>query len=109
MIEKKMDELFESITNSVEYQKYRDITKLLEDDEEIKELIEEIKRLQKESVNLEYQHDMKYKEIDEVIEKKVKELNGIPKYQEYLNRMEELNEILRMSSHMLEDYVNDKI
>ena len=41
--------------------------------------------------------------------KKVEELNQIPAYQEYLNKMNEFNDILAMSSKMIEDYVDEKI
>ena len=72
------------------------------DDEE---LINEIKELQKKSTMLEYHHDDSYKEVDKIIESKVLELNEKPAYKEYLNKMNEFNDILAMSSNMLEKYV----
>ena len=38
----------------------------------------------------------------------MKELNSIPAYIEYLNKMNEFNDILAMSSKTIEDYVNEK-
>lgn len=109
MISNSVNELFESINNSKEYQDYLKIKEVLEKDESIITLIEEIKVLQQESVNLEFSGDDKYKEIDKVIEEKANILNNNPTYQEYLNKIEEFNNILTTSSMMLENYVKDKI
>ncbi len=109
MIKKKIDELFQTIEESEEYQAYLNIGSVLEKDKEINTLVAEIKALQQRSVQLEYQHDETYKEVDKEIEEKVKFLNSKPIYQEYLRKMEELNDILAMSSTHLEEYVNSKI
>ena len=109
MIESKIDKLFETIENSKEYKDYLKIGNSLSKDERINKLINEIKILQKKSVKLEYEKDESYKEVDKEIEKKVEELNNIPAYIEYLNRMNEFNDILAMSSKMIEDYVDEKI
>ena len=109
MIASSVNDLFESINNSKEYQDYLKIKDVLEQDESIISLIDEIKVLQQESVNLEFSGDDKYKEIDKVIEEKVCILNNNPTYQEYLNKIEDFNNILTTSSKMLENYVKDKI
>lgn len=109
MIEKRIDELFQAITDSSIYRDYLTIGSVLEKDEEINQLIKEIKKLQQKSVQLEYHNDMHYKEIDKEIEKMVALLNSKPIYQEYLRRMNELNDVLAMSSSNIEQYVNSKI
>ena len=109
MIEKKIDELFETINNSAEYQSYLNIGKVLEQDEEINNLIKQIKELQQKSVRLEEAGKPEYKEIDKIIEEKVKLLNSKPIYQEYLRRMNEFNDIIAMSSNQIEKYINSKI
>lgn len=109
MINNSVNDLFESINNSKEYQDYLKIKEVLEKDQNIISLIEEIKVLQQESVNLEFNGDEKYKEIDKVIEEKANILNNNPTYQEYLNKIEDFNNILTTSSKMLENYVKDKI
>mgnify|MGYP002626988892 CR=1 FL=1 len=109
MIESKLNKLFDSIEKSKEYQDYLSIGNSLSKDERINKLINEIKTLQKKSTKLEYEKDDTYKEVDKEIEKKVKELNNIPAYIEYLNKMNEFNDILAMSSKMIEDYVDEKI
>lgn len=109
MIENKLDELFSAIESSNEYQAYLNIGKVLENDEEINSLVTEIKELQQKSVRLEEQGNQEYKEIDKLIEEKVKLLNSKPIYQEYLRRMNEFNDIIAESSNSIEKYVNDKI
>lgn len=109
MIDNAIENLFTTIDNSKEYNEYKKIVEILEKDEEVKKLIEEIKVLQKESVNLEYKDDAKYKEIDKVIEEKVKLLNENKSYQDYLKKLREFNKALLSSSSLIEEYVNDVV
>ena len=105
----KVEELFQTITSSEEYKSYEEIKKILENDQEIKSLINTIKKLQQESVKLEYNKNDKYKEIDKQIKEKINKLNSIPLYKEYIRRMNELNDILSESSFQIEKYINSKI
>lgn len=109
MIENKINDLFETIKNSKEYKSYQEIGNILENNEEINNLVTEIKKLQQESVKLEEENNPKYKEIDKIIEEKVTTLNNIPIYQEYLRRMDEFNDIIASSKNNIEQYINDKI
>ena len=109
MIDNKIEELFNTIEDSREYKEYKKIESILDKDKSIKKLIEEIKDLQQESVRLEYEKNDYYKVIDKEIDKKAKELNDKPIYQEYLTKMNELNDILAMSSKMIEDYIDEKV
>ncbi len=109
MIENSISELFNSIESSFEYQEYKKIKDILESDKEVIDLVEEIKKLQQESTVLEYNNDPKYVELDKVIEDKVKKLNEMPTYNKYLQAMEEFNQVLKMSSSIIEDYVEDII
>lgn len=109
MIQNKIDELFDTITNSPEYKAYQNIGEVLENNKEVNELVNEIKKLQQESVKLEEENNPKYKEIDKVIEEKVNTLNNIPVYQEYLRRMDEFNNVIASSKDNIEKYINDKI
>ena len=85
------------------------IGEVLENNKEVNDLVSEIKKLQQESVRLEEQGDIKYKEIDKVIEEKVNILNSIPVYQEYLRRMDEFNNIITESKDNIEKFINKKI
>ena len=104
-----LEELFNSIENSSLYQEYKKMEDILNQDSEIKTLIDEIKELEKEATYLEYIGDEKYKEIDEEIKIKADILNNKQVYQEYLNRMEEFNNELSASSKMIEKYVEEKV
>ena len=70
MIESSIEELFNSINNSNEYKEYKLIVNTLESNKEVIDLIEEIKKLQKEAVNLEYKNDDRYLEVDKLIKEK---------------------------------------
>ncbi len=105
----KVDELFSSIENSNEYREYKKIGNILEKDPNISILIQEIKELQKEATYLESNNDIRYKEVDEIINKKVEELNQNKIYQEYLDKMKEFNKLILNSSNIIENYINDKI
>ena len=109
MIESSIEELFNSINNSNEYKEYKLIVNTLESNKEVIDLIEEIKKLQKEATYLEYHEDNKYKEIDNIIEEKTKELNNNSKYQEYLSKLKKFNNTLLASSSLLEDYIDSKV
>ena len=108
-LKKKIEELFQTIENSKEYQSYLNIKKVLDNNQKIKTLIRDIKILQKKSVQLEYKKDKKQKIIDQEIKDKINKLNSIPIYQEYLRRFNELNDILAESSSNIEQYINSKI
>ena len=109
MIQTKIDELFETIKNSKEYLAYQNIGEVLNENKEVNNLVNEIKKLQQDSVRLEEENNPKYKEVDKLIEEKVNTLNSIPVYQEYLRRMNEFNDIIAESRNNIEEYINDKL
>lgn len=109
MINNSLEELFNSIENSSLYKEYKKMSSILSKDKEIKELIDEIKELEKQATYLEQIGDEKYKEIDEEIKRKADILNNKHIYQEYLEKMDEFNNELAMSSKMIESYVSEKV
>ena len=109
MINNKINELFETIKNSKEYLAYQNIGEVIKDNDEINNLVNEIKKLQQQSVKLEEEGNIKYKEIDKVIEEKVTTLNNIPIYKEYLRRMDEFNDLITESKNNIELFINEKI
>lgn len=109
MIESSIEELFNSINNSNEYKEYKLIVNTLESNKEVIDLIEEIKKLQKEAVNLEYKNDDRYLEVDKLIKEKENILNNNKDYQEYLSKLKSFNNTLLASSSLIEDYVTDKV
>ncbi len=104
-----LEELYNSIENSTYYKEYKKITNILEQDSEINNLINEIKDLEKEATLLEYKKDPKYKEIDNLIKEKINILNNNQLYIDYLNKMEELNDILSESSNIISKYLEENI
>ena len=109
MINNSLEELFNAIENSDLYKEYKKMNDILEKDKEIKQLIDEIKELEQTATYLENNNDETYKEIDEIIKQKADILNSKQVYQEYLRRMDELNEELAISSNMIEKYVEEKV
>ena len=82
---------------------------ILNKDKEIKLIIDEIKELEKEATYLEYIGGEKYKELDKQIKEKEEILNNRQVYIEYLNKMEEFNDELAISSNMIEKYIEEKV
>ena len=109
MIENKIEELFNSINRSNEYREYQEMAAILDKNEEIKQLIAEIKSLQKKATNLEYQQNEDYNQVDKIIEEKLKILKSKKDYQEYQDKLVAFNRVLTVSSLLLEDYINDKV
>lgn len=107
MIDNRIDELFQAINESSEYQEYLKITNIIKKDPKLINLIEEIKRLNKEATILEYNKDPKYIEIDQIIKDKLSLLNNNPLYLEYKNKMDTFNDILSESSNILKKYIDD--
>ena len=62
------------ILNSDIYSKYKEICSIIENDEEINNLLQEIKKLQNKSVFLEYNNDLSFLEVEKEILEKQKEL-----------------------------------
>ena len=109
MIDNSIEDLYNSINDSTEYKEYLEINNILKVDKEINHLINKIKNLQKEAVKLENEGNEKYKDIDREIDIKVKKLNSIPKYIEYKDKLKKFNNVLKVSSTLIEDYIDDKI
>jgi len=109
MVNSSIEELFNSIENSDLYKKYLKMNDILSKDMEIKNILDEIKELEKEATYLENIGDERYKDIDEEIKRKADILNNNYVYQEYLNSMNDFNDELSMSSKMIESYVSEKV
>ena len=67
----KIEELFNTIENTKEYIEYNEIKELLINDEEIMNLIKEIKKLQKKATHEEASHQTIYHETDKLIQEKI--------------------------------------
>ena len=109
MLNSSIEELFNSIENSALYKRYKKMSDILSKDLEIKNMLDEIKELEKEATYLENIGDNRYKEVDEEIKRKADILNNNCVYQEYLNCMDEFNDELSISSRMIEQYIEEKV
>lgn len=88
------EEILNNITESNEYIKYKEIGNIIENDSFVMELLDEIKKLQHESLELEYNEDPKYLELNEIIKEKVEVLENNETYKLYLEKMKEYNEYI---------------
>lgn len=100
-IKLKIDDLFVELKSYKLYEDYIRVKKQLEENEEITNVITEIKRYQKIATN----------NSDEVIEQKIKELyaklESYPVYQSYLIIKETLNEELFMIKEVFDKYFEE--
>lgn len=109
MIQGSIETLFNAINNSEEYREYQEITSILNNNKEVKDLIEEIKVLQKKATRLEQENNEEYEVIDEEIKEKSNILNNIDDYKLYLSRLKNFNNVLLTSSSLIEDYIDEKV
>ena len=100
-IEKEIDSLFDELENTDLYKKYLKVKIQLENDKDIMDLINEIKRYQKIGTN------NKDKSVELKIKELKKELESYPLYQSYLIIKEELEEELFGIKETFEKYFND--
>ena len=99
---KKTDELVDIILSSNEYKRYMLIKKKLEDHKNIQEKIEQIRKLQQHVVK----NNLTNKEEDRILKEKIKEIESIPIYNDYLNAIDDLNNYLKPIER-LQDYFNN--
>lgn len=100
-IEVKIDDLFNSFEKSKLYKDYIKIKKQLENDKDIMEIIEKIKRCQKIEAN------NKDEGLEKEINKMYLKLESYPVYQSYLIIKEELNQEIFMVKEIFEKYFQE--
>lgn len=105
---KKVDELVNYIKNSNDYIKYQQLVKEVKSNNEIMNIIEEVKLLQKTAVNKEYLKE-DTKDINKKIKTNLEKLEAYPIYQEMTYLQEDLNNLFMTIKNMLDDYINKQI
>ena len=100
-IKEDIDKLFCELKEKEVYKNYVSVKKQLEDNEEISNIINEIRRLQKIVTN------NKDANVEIELKKLYDKLNSYPIYQSYLSIKEELEEELFNIKEPLEKYFND--
>ena len=97
-VDKALDEVVKCITNSKEYKKCIELKKKMQEDEEIKLLVSEVKKLQKQFIKTN-DLDIK-KELDNINNR----LDEIPIYVVYKQNLEIVNEKIEFIKDELNDY-----
>ena len=97
-VNKKLDEVINCIINSDDYKKCILLKEKMAKSEDITSLVNSIKKLQKQYVNM---HD-----DDKLLEVKKleKELNEIPLYVSYMEHLERVNQMINYVKDELNDY-----
>ena len=102
-INAKILEIIEYIQTTESYQNYLKARKVLEQNEKIRNLINDIKILQKELVK----NPLKKEELDLKIKEKLNILNTEPSYLEYQTYQEEINNLLTIFENKINKYFFD--
>ena len=97
-VNKKLDQIILDIKNSKEYKNCIEIKEKMNDNKEITDLVNRIKKIQKEYIR---SNDEKLKEELDLLEKK---LNDIPLYNVYISNLEKVNEKIDYIKERLNDY-----
>ena len=99
----KIDTLINTIKSRNEYKEYIELLDKVNSSNEIKELTNEIRLINKKLVLT------PSVELEELLSKKEKELNEIPLYLEYKYKLEELNNMLTVIKNKVEVFMKDII
>lgn len=99
----KVDNLINFIKNSQEYKDYIFLSEKLSSNKKVNNYINQIKKLQKEIVKKEVNHE-DISKFEEEISFLLDELNKIPLYVEFTSKQEELNEIYQYIKNTLDQY-----
>lgn len=97
-ITKKIDILFDELEKTDTYKDYISVKSQLENNKDIKKIIEDIKRYQKIVVN------NKDKSVENKLKELYKKLDDYPIYQSYLEKKEDLEYELKMISDTFSSY-----
>ena len=98
-LDKSLEEIVSCIKNSNEYMECIEIKEKMKSNEELMEMIEDIKKLQKKYIRSNYDSNIK-KELDDLEDK----LNSIPIYNIYLEKLNKVNELIDYVKDDLNDY-----
>ena len=101
----KTDEIIDIIRESDEYKKYLQVSNKMKNHEEIMNLINEIKSLQKQLVK-DKSLNRDITNIDNEINKKLKQLEEYPIYLEYIYLQEDLDNSIQLVKEGIENYIN---
>lgn len=106
----KAKELAQMIAQTEEVDFFKKAEQQINENTSVSSLIGQIKKLQKEAVNLQHygKHEA-HKEVEQTIDNLVKEMDSIPVVQEFKQSQADVNDILQMVSHTISNTVTDEI
>ncbi|ERN53343.1 RicAFT regulatory complex protein RicA family protein [Alkalihalophilus marmarensis] len=109
-IRMKAKELAKMMAETEEVDFFKQAEKKINEHLRVQELIAEIKKLQKEAVNLQHYNKAEaLKEVDQKIDALHQEIDEIPLVQEFKQSQIEVNELLQMVSKTISKTVTDEI
>ena len=103
-LNKKVDELVKVITTSKEYQKCLELKQKMQENKELKELINSIKILQKKYLKSNYDESIKQELEDEK-----NKLSNYPIYTVYNDNLEIVNNMINIINDELNNYFYQKL
>ena len=104
----EVDKIIEFIKESDDYKDYIYLKDKLSKHEEANNLINEIKKLQKQAVKQEV-NKMDTKELDNKIKDNLDKLNKIPLYRDFIDKQELLNDYYQTIKERLDEYFYTKM
>lgn len=104
----EVDKIIEFIKESDDYKDYIYLKEKLSKHDKANNLINEIKKLQKEIVKLEV-NKQDTKELDNKIKEDLEELNKIPLYVDFIKKQEKLNDYYQTIKTRLDEYFYNKM
>ena len=104
----EVDKIIEFIKESDDYKDYIYLKDKLSKHKEANNLINEIKKLQKQAVKQEV-NKMDTKELDNKIKDNLDKLNKIPLYRDFIDKQEVLNDYYQTIKERLDEYFYNKM
>lgn len=104
----EVDKIIEFIKESDDYKDYIYLKDKLSKNERANNLINEIKKLQKQAVKQEV-NKMDTKELDNKIKDNLDKLNKIPLYRDFIDKQELLNDYYQTIKERLDEYFYTKM
>lgn len=99
----------EHLSSAEQVRFYRQAEAKISANQKVQRLVDEIKKLQKESVNLQhFQKHEAYKQNEAKIDRLQAELNSIPVVQEFRQSQEEVNDFLQLMVNLMSKRVADE-
>ena len=97
-----LDKVIEYIKNSNDYKLCMKLKKQMDDNEDIKSLIDEVKNLQKKYIRSNYDDSIKLE-----LNKKIEELSNIPIYVTYNQSLDNVNSMIEYVKDSLNNYFDN--